>query len=306
MAQIHTDRKRLLFLTTYEPEDGQHWNEQLVADLSGFSRATLRSWRSGHVDAEYIASNFTHVFLLTVGYYDEHIETFHDFVSGTLSSIATLSPSIRIFNSPSLTMWNSNKTYLADLEHAGFRTPQTIFLKLPQSLQTLQSSLLSAASLFKLPVVIKLSIGASGKNVHRITELSDGRVDASLLDFFTSLPSGRAQIMVQEYVHEVVHAGEWSLIYVNRAYVCGFLKRVTNEPDRDEFRINTRFGGRLELVDDSDIPPAAKKVAADAVAWLEAKFGDNSCGYIRVDGVHRAGGQFTIMGEANCNQQAPL
>ena len=90
-------------------------------------------------------------------------------------------------------------SYLADLESKGVRIPHTQIIR-------------SAG-----PIIVKPAISASAHSTH----LMDG------------------DVMVQEFVREIVDDGEWSLVFFDRV----FSHAVKKTPKAGDFRVQEELGG---------------------------------------------------------------
>ena len=280
------------------------------------------------LSADAIANSFSHVSFLLLGDYPTHYHTFTEFLTGDLTRAKELDPTIRIINGPAMSAWNADKLYLEELSKEGFSVPSTAFLDKRQPSDYLQTALYNQSH--GEPVVLKPSIGASGKRTHLVKDpqqLTDE--DHKFLDDIVSVAlnsssptsvdmtsssknrrtDGRGKedghedadqeepengtfgcFMMQEYMHEVEN-GEYSLCFVAGQYRFTVLKR----PRLGGFNVGTRYGGSRNAVAEDDVPRDARKLGAELIKWIEEKFTAEAVDYARIDGVVRSDGTFTLM-----------
>jgi hypothetical protein len=149
---------------------------------------------------------------------------------------------VRLFNPPSALRWNMHKSYLFDLEAKGVRIPRTQIVRNQDR------------------VVVKPAISASA--------------------FATHVMSG--DLIVQEFVEEIVRDGEWSFLFFNRR----FSHAVNKMPASGDSRVQEELGGIVRLA----TPPAEMMEESQRILDLVA--GDLL--YARVDVVDRPAG-ITLM-----------
>ena len=145
----------------------------------------------------------------------------------------------RLFNPAPLVRWNSHKSYLLDLAHKGVAIPATQLLTLPSDI-----------------VVVKPAVSASAHETHRL--------------------SAGGEVIVQEYVREIETAGEWSLVFVDRA----FSHAIRKLPKSGDFRVQQELGGSATLA----TAPRAVVESGEQILRLI----DGDVLYARVDVVERA------------------
>jgi glutathione synthase/RimK-type ligase-like ATP-grasp enzyme len=186
--------------------------------------------------------------------------------------------SIPLFNPASLVRWNLDKRYLLALAAAGVAVPATRVV-LPEAAaiaRAIQETGWRRA-------VLKPAVGASGHNVRLVER---GAEAAALADLHPSLGMG---YLLQEFIPEV-QAGELSCVFFDGVFSHAFVR----VPQRDEFRVNSQYGGRLMPAH----PPPT--VVRQAHAVLD-RLPDLPL-YARVDGVVRRR-QFLLM-ELELNEPA--
>ena len=92
--------------------------------------------------------------------------------------------------------------------------------------------------------------------------------------------------LVQDFVPEIVSAGEWSLLFFDGRFSHAVLKRAAT----GDYRVQSQHGGTLESLEPDPATLASAQRVMDAAA--ELGFGDSA--YARVDGVI-VGGRFQLM-----------
>ena len=168
-------------------------------------------------------------------------------------------------NFPSLIRWNMDKRYLRQLEAAGATIPPTVWIEDREEASV--HEILDAQGWHS--AVAKPTVSASAHNLRRV---------------FRGEPIVRVKgpAMVQQFVPEILAAGEWSLVFIGGHYSHSVIKR----PTAGDFRVQWQFGGEALLAE-----PAAETVAA--VKNLLASLPDRPL-YGRVDGIECDGG-FVLM-----------
>lgn len=177
-----------------------------------------------------------------------------------------------IANPLPLLVWNSDKRYLLELAAQGVATVPTVHARgagLDAALAPLQGE-----------VVVKPSVSGGAWNTVRGRIGSDAFAQA-----LAALPR-ELDYLIQPFVPQVVEDGEWSLLFFGGVYSHAVLKK----PARDDYRVQTYFGGTAEKTE----PPAHVAVAARRALDAVAALGYRDHAYVRVDGV-AVGEEFWIM-----------
>lgn len=165
---------------------------------------------------------------------------------------------VGVANPPTVIRWNLHKSYLLDLESKGVRIPATRLLRKGMKTPHAQSA----------KVVVKPAISANAHETHLLSE------DVSLLDRL--LRDG--DVIIQEFIEEVIADGEWSLVFFDRE----FSHAVKKAPRSGDFRVQVEHGGSAEAAE----PPA--QIVIEAEKALRAV--DADLLYARVDLVDRPAG----------------
>ena len=174
----------------------------------------------------------------------------------------------RLWNPPAVVRWNLDKSYLRDLQRAGVAVPDTLWIE-PGRAPDL-TTLVASRPWSRAVVKPRISLSAHD------TWITDRDGAAHDQERFARLVADRGAL-VQEFVPEVVGAGELSLVYIAGRFSHAMCKRA----GPDDFRVQHQYGGSAELVTASAVARHGAEQALAVVpgAWL----------YARVDGVERDG-----------------
>lgn len=178
-----------------------------------------------------------------------------------------------LWNSPELLRWNTDKTYLKDLEDQGLPVVPTGWLPAGTD-----------ASAFQCPegslwdeLVIKPTISASGQDTFRIKASGWGEA----LSQIQPLLSER-ELMVQPFMRTVQTIGEYAFLFFNGRFSHAILKR----PKAGEFRVQEHFGGNNQPIQ----PTLAQlQFAQQVMDQLPA-----ATLYARVDAIEDENGQLLV------------
>lgn len=148
----------------------------------------------------------------------------------------------RIFNPPHVLRWNTNKSYLRELEAKGVPIVPTRWIDSPEQ---------------KLPdfdkigwqeIVLKPAIGAGGFDATRHLAC-----DTASIQTARSKLAGRYPLLAQPFLKEVLTAGELSFLFLGGAYSHAVVKR----PASGNFLVQYDHGGTA-----NEISPAPEWIAA--------------------------------------------
>jgi len=149
---------------------------------------------------------------------------------------------IVVVNSPDLIRWNANKVYLGELAAAGIAVPDTVFVESGAELDLTKI----CASRGWGSAVVKPTVSASAYCTER---RSSGLV--------------RGPAMVQQYVGAIETEGEWSLVYINGE----FSHAVIKKPQMGDFRVQTNFGGTVQVAQPSKQSLEFAEGVLSRLAW---------------------------------------
>jgi len=180
---------------------------------------------------------------------------------------------VKLLNPLSIIRWNMHKGYLQELSNQGVAVPETKWLT--KGAKTNLAELMKAENWNK--VVVKPAISATAFNTLLIAnqeaEQNQERFISLLSDY---------DLLVQKFMPEVTTQGEWSLLFFNKQFSHGVLKK----PKSDDFRVQNDFGGTAER---TEVPLFVREQAEQ---WL--KLIKEPLLYTRVDGVV-SNGKFVLM-----------
>ncbi|WP_247713430.1 ATP-grasp domain-containing protein [Qipengyuania polymorpha] len=177
---------------------------------------------------------------------------------------------IAVCNPPRVVRWNTEKTYLRELEERGANIVPTVWLE-----DAGRDDVLAAMEMFGTGrVVVKRQVGAGGLGQHSFTreDLPD-----------SNWHMGRA-CMVQPFLPSVVDEGEYTFVFIDGAFSHGVLKRAAE----GEYRIQSLYGGREE----DYVPEPADLAHAQAVV---AALPFTDLLYCRVDMARLPSGELAVM-----------
>lgn len=180
---------------------------------------------------------------------------------------------VPLWNSAPVLRWNSDKTYLRDLQNNGTPVVPTRWIE--------AGSGLTLADLMEETgwddVVVKPTISASAHNTWRTSPARAAEDEPR----FRAL-AARSALMLQPFVKEVATEGEWSLVFLGGTFSHAVMKR----PRSGDFRVQPEHGGTVDPVEaDAELINAAQSALQVIPGeWL----------YARVDGC-LMNGRFCIM-----------
>ncbi|MBL7979332.1 MAG: hypothetical protein JNN12_13415 [Bacteroidetes Order II. Incertae sedis bacterium] len=144
---------------------------------------------------------------------------------------------VPLLNSLALVAWNLEKTYLRDIEKAGFDIVPTLWSKSPlQKAQLLQAfSTFSTAELILKPIV-----SANADHTYRLVPEDVNSLWPVLAEAYRSRP-----FMIQPFISQIITEGEFSLFFFGGEYSHSMLKR----PRSGDFRVQEEHGGHISACD---------------------------------------------------------
>jgi glutathione synthase/RimK-type ligase-like ATP-grasp enzyme len=173
-----------------------------------------------------------------------------------------------LWNPAQAVRWNCHKSYLLELEGKGVRIPPTVLIRQGTAEKT-------DAPLMPGPVIVKPAVSASAYETHLFGSFEDARETVTRL-------AGDQDVVVQEFVPEVVEKGEWSLLFFSR----DFSHAVQKTPKAGDFRVQQELGGSvLPATPSRDLLHAASEALAEVRGDLL---------YARVDLVETLRGPFLM------------
>lgn len=205
------------------------------AERRGYS-LDLRVWSDPTLTAE----GYDAVIVGTPWDYAQHVDHF-------LAVIDGLAAQTRVFNSPDVIRWNSDKTYLERLGDAGVPTIPTLWMN-----DITTEQVRSANDHFGGGgVVVKRVVGAGAKG--QVMWSGSGPIP---------VPSA-GRVMVQPFLPAAQTEGELSLIYFDGEFSHAAQKR----PKAGDYRVQSVYGGTDTVYEPDAEALHVAKLALDAVEW---------------------------------------
>jgi hypothetical protein len=172
----------------------------------------------------------------------------------------------RLFNSPSIVRWNSDKTYLRDLEKRGVPIVPTVFCEAGKPANL--ARVLGDAGWRN--AVVKPCVSGGAYQTHRVSAETaaeqQGEMDAIL---------ATSGVLVQPFFPEIQSEGEWSFVFFDGVLSHTVLKR----PGAGDYRVQPQYGASFgEATPEPWLVAQAESVLA-ALPEPPA--------YARIDGVRR-------------------
>ena len=178
-----------------------------------------------------------------------------------------------VSNPVSVLRWNSDKSYLAELDAAGIATVPT---RMSPALD--QAALADARRAFgSETLVVKPPISGGADGTFRLAK--DDLLPASV--------AGK-RMMIQPFLPSIAAEGEYSLFYFGGTLSHSIIKR----PAAGDFRVQDQYGGYEEAI---EAPDAAIKLAQDALQATAVITETGTLAYARVDMLRDGDGDFRLM-----------
>lgn len=180
---------------------------------------------------------------------------------------------IQVLNGLDTLLWNSSKSYLAEIKKKGYPviSGKQLNKGTEVKFETINEAIISDTW------VIKPLVSGGAKNTLKIER-------AKWSDFSDTIQElvDQDDFLVQPFIKEVQEIGEYSLIFFNAEFSHAVLKT----PAKGDFRVQHYFGGAIKVVE-----PSAKMM--NTAKSIIEDFAPNSL-YTRVDGVE-IDGEFHLM-----------
>jgi glutathione synthase/RimK-type ligase-like ATP-grasp enzyme len=199
---------------------------------------------------------------------------------------------VKMWNPPASQAWNIDKSvYLFDLARHNCRIPKTVVYRHGDAVSLKDLFALGSGTIPK-EVVVKPSAWARADGVHRLHFPADAdnqtcvdAVQAEVDVLLRDVPT----VLVQEFLPEIAEFGEFSLMYIDGK----FSHCIVKKPKRGEYRVQAvEFGGRVEGVPKSEVPPAVMALCEETMQVLQDEW---PLLYTRFDIIPRFDGSALIM-----------
>lgn len=171
----------------------------------------------------------------------------------------------RVYNDPHLIRWNSNKSYLKELEKAGVSIVPSLFPE-EQSLDVAKKKIFEFR---EEKFILKPLVGAGSQDIRVFDKKT------SLLDHLFGLPPSEVENYFLQPFQNTVFDGEISYFYFNGV----FQYAIRKKPKSGDFRVQEEYGGLINKHTPSQLELDRSKAVLDQV-------GDTL--YARVDALHKS------------------
>ncbi|MCL4338728.1 hypothetical protein M1271_03500 [Patescibacteria group bacterium] len=180
---------------------------------------------------------------------------------------------VNLWNPPEIIRWNTDKSYLFNLQKIGIPIMPTLLCTKDSIDETRNNAILAGWK----NIIIKPIHGASSYKTFRINTAEFTTSNPTLSNLFSN-----ENILIQPFMEEIITEGEYSFIFINKEYSHAILK----VPQKNEFRSQREFGGKEIAVNPSQsLISQSQKVLENIYSPLL---------YARVDGLNIRG-QFQLM-----------
>lgn len=177
---------------------------------------------------------------------------YHDAYPEFLRWARTVGAATALRNPADVIAWNSEKTYLRELERAGVPIVPTLWVERGEGLDIE----VALAERGWSQAVIKPVVDLGAKNLHRV-RAGAGEAEAAI-----ETVMARGGAMVQPFLPSLEAEGELSLIYVDGEITHAVRKR----PARGDFRVQSIWGGTMAP---AEAGPREREIGAQALAQLD-------------------------------------
>ena len=184
--------------------------------------------------------------------------------------------SVQTFNDLAIIEWNFHKRYVLELAQHDVLIPRSLLIDehCPDVTMGLATWLAAGTS---EQVVVKPAVSMSGYDTYCVARRDAARIESLVREIRLE-----RDVIVQDFVAEVLDSGELSFVYFNGC----FSHAVRKTPAKGEFRVQEEHGGRR----DAYVPPAIEIATIDAI---QAVIPGQTL-YSRIDVVPH-NGQFIVM-----------
>lgn len=206
------------------------------------------SWRSASVNW----SDYSAVIIRSPWDYQDDMESFLEVLSDIEQSTAQLENSLNVVK------WNINKNYLKSLAAEQVTIVPTLW---PEAFDA--NNMAGYFSHFATEqIVLKPRVSANADNTFWLTKDNYQAKIAELSQAFAS-----RELMVQPFMVDICHEGEFSLFYFNGEYSHAILKT----PAQGDFRVQEEHGGGLLAVTPEPTLTAAANKTMQAISKLHGE-----------------------------------
>lgn len=144
-----------------------------------------------------------------------------------------------LWNPAPVIRWNTDKTYLRELEAQGVPVVETVWIARGEAPDL--DNLMQARGWEE--IVVKPVVSASGKDTRRLT-----RADVPAKQTEIQALLAEKDLMIQPFMRSILTTGELSLLYIDGR----FSHAVNKRPAPNEFRVQEHLGGILQAFAPTD------------------------------------------------------
>ncbi|MBB2147260.1 hypothetical protein GM921_17295 [Pedobacter sp. LMG 31464] len=173
------------------------------------------------------------------------------------------SKNIKLLNPIDIVKWNADKHYLHDIEKAGLKVTQSIFLNKGEKIN-LQDYF---EKLNTDKIIVKPAVSGGSKNTFKVTVATAEEINLKL-----NILLQEEDFILQPFLTEIEENGEWSFLFFGGKFSHALLKKAK----AGDFRVQHSFGGTIHPQN----PPQHLIATAQHYINQFAK----GCLYARVDG----------------------
>jgi glutathione synthase/RimK-type ligase-like ATP-grasp enzyme len=237
-ATNHFCRMHIVFVT-YKDEPLLFEDDQLIADYleSKNIRVSPIPWDDETIDW----TLFDAVVIRSAWDYIHRATEFNLW----LERLKTLG--VKLFNPISVIQWNQHKSYFVDFSERGILVPS--FQYCPAKSKFELSTIIKENGWDK--AVVKPAVSAGSFNTWVVEKENLANSQKRFAELLQT-----NDMIVQEFMKEVLTEGEWSLLFFNKKFSHAIIKK----PKSGDFRVQAKFGGSAEpiIADEKIIEQAAK------------------------------------------------
>lgn len=173
------------------------------------------------------------------------------------------SKNIKLLNPFDIVKWNADKHYLQDIEQAGLKVAQSIFVKKGEEINLYHYFEVFNAQQF----IVKPCVSGGSKNTFKVNLANAKEINDKL-----NVLLANEDFILQPFINEIEEVGEWSFLFFDGNFSHAVLKKAKT----GDFRVQHYLGGTIH----PQKPP--QHLVASALQYIN-QFA-KGCLYARVDG----------------------
>lgn len=224
----------ITILTEQRYLEGQYADEyfQNVLDEDNLLKAALERLgysvhRTNWDDADFDWTSTSYIFFRTTWDYFDRYEEFAPWLEDVCTKTKLINPKELIY-------WSLDKHYLNDLDQAGVRIPNTVFVE-PKDTRSLSEVI---DSLDWREFILKPAISGAARHTYRFTKEEASKHEA----IFSELIA-KESMLIQEFQTQILTKGEVAFMVFGGKFSHAVLKKAK----AGDFRVQDDFGGTIEI-----------------------------------------------------------